>query len=214
MSTPALACIFLIIEQLMGIDSFWPLAMFTIAATITPGGATTMATASGAQFGFRRSVPLMLGIASGLASMAAGAAFGLANLLLVSPLLSLALKVTGTLYLLWLAWKVARAPAPGTGAAAAHPIGYIAGLWMLWHNPKGWAMTGGAAAAYANLASGPSQLAVLMALSFGVAACASLSIWCVAGRELARRIINPAHWRIVNGSLGALIVVSTIPMWL
>jgi threonine/homoserine/homoserine lactone efflux protein len=74
-------------------------------------------------------------------------------------------------------------------------------------------MTGSAAAAYANLASDPSQLAIVMGLSFGIAACASLSAWCVAGSELARRIRNPAHWRIVNGSLGALIFASTIPMW-
>lgn len=197
----------------MGIDGFWPLAVFTVAATITPGGATTMATASGAQFGLRRSVPLMLGIASGLASMAAAAAFGLANVLLISPLLPLALKTAGTLYLLWLAWKVARAPAPSEGVTAARPIGYFAGLGMLWYNPKAWAMSGGAAAAYANLASSPSRLAVVMGLSFGLAACASLALWCVAGRELARRVRRPAHWRIVNGALGALIVASTLPMW-
>ena len=198
----------------MGIDGFWPLAMFSVVATFTPGGATTMATASGAQFGFRHSVPLILGIATGLASMAAGAAFGLANVLLISPLLPIILKVAGTLYLLWLAWKVARAPAPGAGATAARPIGYIAGLGMLWYNPKAWAMTGSSAAAYANIASSPSQLAVVMGLCFGLASSASLVVWCVAGRELARRISNPAHWRMINGSLGALIVASTIPMWL
>lgn len=198
----------------MSIDSFWPLVMFTVVATITPGGATTLATASGAQFGLRRSAPLLLGIATGLASMAAGAAFGLANILLINPLLPTALKTVGTLYLLWLAWKVARAPAPGTGATAQRPIGYIAGLWMLWYNPKAWAMTGGAAAAYAHLASDPSTLAALMGLCFGLAACASLSAWCVAGRELARRIRKPVHWRMINGALGALIVASTVQMWL
>lgn len=198
----------------MGIDSVWPLVMFTLAATITPGGATTLATASGAQFGFRGSVPLILGIATGLTTMAASAAFGLANILLIDPLLPLALKIAGTLYLLWLAWKVFRAAAPGSGITALRPIGFIAGLWMLWHNPKGWAMTGSAAVAYANLAANPAQLAVLMGLSFGVAAAVSLSIWCVAGRELARRVSDPAHWRVINGTLGALIVASTVPMWL
>ncbi|MDI1329514.1 LysE family translocator [Pseudomonas sp. UYIF39] len=198
----------------MNIDSFWPLALFTVAATITPGGATTLATASGAHFGFRNSIPLILGIATGLASMAAGASFGLTNVLIFDPLFPLMLKTAGTLYLLWLAWKVAGAPAPGTDMKAMHPTGYIAGLWMLWHNPKGWAMTAAAAAAYANLASSPGQMALVMGLSFGIAALASLSIWCYAGRELARRIKKPAHWRIVNSSLGALIMASTIPMWL
>lgn len=205
---------FQVTECPMDIESFWPLAMFTVTATITPGGATTLATASGAHFGFRNSIPLMFGIATGLASMAAGAAFGLANALLIDPLLPLTLQIAGTVYLLWLAWKVAVAPAPNTVMKAARPMGYIAGLWMLWHNPKGWAMTAAAAAAYTNLASSPMQMAVLMASSFGLAAIASLSIWCVAGRELAKRISQPRHWRIINGLLGALIVASTIPMWL
>lgn len=198
----------------MDIDSFWPLALFTLAGTITPGGATTLATASGAHFGFRNSIPLILGITTGLASMAAGAAFGLANALLLDPLFPLLLKIAGTLYLLWLAWKVARAPAPGVEMKALRPIGYIAGIWMLWHNPKGWAMTAAAAATYGNLASSPGRMAAVMGVSFGLAALASLSIWCFAGSELARRIKQPKHWQILNGLLGALIVTSIIPMWL
>lgn len=191
----------------------WPIALFTLVATLTPGGATTLATASGVQFGLRRSLPLLLGIATGLASMAAGAAFGLANILQVSLLLPMALKILGTGYLLWLAWKIARAPAPGTGAAAQRPTGYFAGFGMLCYNPKAWAMTGGAAAAYAPLAQDPLQLALLMGLCFGAAACLSLVLWCIAGRELARRVRTPARWRWVNAGLGLLLVVSIVPMW-
>ena len=52
-------------------QTLFSLIVFVIVATITPGGATTLATASGTQFGFRRSVPLLGGIALGLASLAA-----------------------------------------------------------------------------------------------------------------------------------------------
>ncbi len=55
----------------MAPDTILPLILFVVVSTITPGGATTLATASGAQFGFRRSMPLMVGIAFGLASLAA-----------------------------------------------------------------------------------------------------------------------------------------------
>ncbi|WP_206311686.1 hypothetical protein [Streptomyces sp. DASNCL29] len=57
----------------------------TLIATVTPGGATTLATASGAHLGFRRSVPLMAGVAVGLASMAAAAGAGLGGALLAVP---------------------------------------------------------------------------------------------------------------------------------
>ena len=83
-------------------NTILPLALFVVVATGTPGGATTLATASGAQFGFRRSVPLMAGIVAGLASLAAVSAAGLAGLLLAAPSLQIAMKVAGSAYMIWL----------------------------------------------------------------------------------------------------------------
>jgi len=72
----------------MAAASLLPLALFVLTSTLTPGGATTLATASGAQFGLRRSLPL------------------LAGLLLAAPHLQLAMQLAGTAYLFWLAWKL------------------------------------------------------------------------------------------------------------
>ncbi|MGW7620021.1 BTAD domain-containing putative transcriptional regulator [Streptomyces antimycoticus] len=69
----------------MDVAELSPLAVFALIATVTPGGATTLATASGAHFGFRRSAPLMAGIAVGLAAMAAAAAAGLGGVVLAVP---------------------------------------------------------------------------------------------------------------------------------
>ncbi|MCA3917522.1 MAG: LysE family translocator, partial [Burkholderia sp.] len=66
----------------MPLHDYLPLMLFVIVSTVTPGGATTLATASGAHFGYRRSLPMMAGIAAGLASMAAAAAAGLGSMLL------------------------------------------------------------------------------------------------------------------------------------
>jgi threonine/homoserine/homoserine lactone efflux protein len=49
------------------LEAILPLVLFALVATATPGIATTLSTASGARFGFRRSVPLMAGSAAGLA---------------------------------------------------------------------------------------------------------------------------------------------------
>jgi len=198
----------------MVLEEFLPLAAFAVVSTITPGGATTLATASGAHFGFRRSVPMMAGIAAGIASMAAAAAAGLAGLLLAAPSLQFGMKAIGSLYLSWLAWKIGRSGPPQPGAKLARPTGFLGGAWMLWHNPKGWAMTLGAAASFAALASGPLQLAVLLGLTFGAAAAASLSVWCTAGLLLARWMRTDRQWRTLNVALGILLAASIIPMWL
>ncbi len=193
----------------MGVESLPALALFVIVATITPGGATTMVAASGAHFGLRRSAPLVAGIACGLASMAAAAAGGLAAALLAVPSLQWLMKLGGTAYLLWLAWQIGRSGAPRGTASTARPATFIGGVWMLWHNPKGWAMTMGAAASFGAHEAG----AAVLAAAFGVAATLSLVLWCVAGEVLARRLRSARQWRVLNGALAVLLAASIVPMW-
>ena len=198
----------------MSVTGFLPLALFVLVSTITPGGATTLATASGAHFGYRRSLPLMIGIAVGLASMAASAAAGLGTLILALPSLQLVMKLVGSGYLLWLAWKIAHGSPPHLNAAAARPMSFLGAVWLLWHNPKGWAMTLGAAASFAALADNPLLLGALLGTSFALGALLSLSLWCLAGLLLARLLKTDTQWRILNVVLGALLAVSIVPMWL
>lgn len=193
---------------------YLPLILFAVVSTFTPGAATMLATASGAHFGFRRSVPLMAGAALGLASMAAAAAAGLASLLLAWPSLHLAMKALGTAYLLWLALRIARSGPPRRQQDAASPTSLLGGLFVLWQNPKAWAMTMGAAASFSALASGPAHLALILSLTFGTTASVSLVIWCLAGQMLARVLRSDGQWRMLNATLGVLLVLSIIPMWL
>ena len=198
----------------MAPDSILPLALFALTSTITPGGATTLATTSGAQFGFRRSVPLMAGISAGLAALASIAGAGLSGLLMAAPSLQLAMKIAGTGYLLWLAWKIGGSGPPNLQTEMATPLGFVGGAGLLWLNPKAWAMVTGAAASFAVLAAHPLQLAVLLGSAFGLAAAVSLSIWCFAGLVFARLLRNACQWHAVNATLGAMLAASVIPMWL
>lgn len=193
--------------------AYAPLFLFVVVATVTPGGATTLATASGARFGFLRSVPMMLGIALGLASLAAFAALGLASVLLAMPALQTAVKATGSAYLLWLAWRIARSGPMNAGEGPARPITLVNGVMLLWLNPKSWAMTVGAAASFALLANSPGRLALLLAASFAVAAGASLALWCALGALLARLFRTPRQWRALNLVLGLLLAGSVILTW-
>ena len=189
------------------------LLLFVVVATVTPGGATMLATASGARFGFARSIPLMLGIAMGLALLAAVAGFGLGGLLLALPSLQTAVKAVGSAYLLWLAWRIARNGPPDAGKGPARPITLVNGCLLLWLNPKSWAMTVGAAASFALLDSSPNRLAMLLGAAFGAAACASLMLWCALGVLLARLFRTPRHWRILNLAMGVLLAASVVPTW-
>ncbi|MGI3783818.1 MAG: LysE family translocator [Janthinobacterium lividum] len=189
-----------------------PVFLFVLVATISPGGATTLATASGVQFGLRRSVPLMLGIAAGLTTLAVAASLGLAGVLFGVPHLELVVKVLGTAYLLWLAWTIGRSSAPGQ-TTLARPRRFGAGVLLLWLNPKAWAITLSGAGAFAQQVDGPVRLALVLGGAFAVCATFSQVLWCSLGGAVARLLSKPWHWRALNITLAVLVVASVIPLW-
>jgi threonine/homoserine/homoserine lactone efflux protein len=191
------------------------LLTFAVIATASPGGATTLATASGMRFGLTRSLPLVFGIAVGLASLVGIVAGGLGSLVMSWPALQFWLRLFGSAYLLWLAWTIGRRGAPKTGGDQREkPIPFGGGFLLLWSNPKGWTMAVGAAGAYTALADDPVKLGLLLAGVFGVAAIVSLLLWCSGGQVLARLLKTERQWRAVNIALALLLAASILPMWL
>ena len=198
----------------MYLSSMVSLALFVLVATLSPGGATTLATASGAHFGLRRSIPLIGGVSAGLASMAALAAAGLAAVLLSAPALQTAMKLVGSAYLLLLAWRVAHGGRPNLDRGVARPASFLSGVGLLWINPKAWAMTLAAAASFSAVSDSVAGSALLLGFTFGLASILSLACWCVAGKLLARALRTDRDWKVLNIVLGVLLVVSTASLWL
>jgi len=195
-------------------EALFSFILFAAVATLTPGGATTLATASGVQFGFRRSIPLMFGIASGLALLTIAAASGLSALLQTLPGLALTMKLMGTGYLLWLARKISMAGAPQTTTYSRdRPVNFFGGILMLALNPKGWTMALGAAASFTAISPDPVVLALIMGAIFATASVVSLCLWCATGTLLAKALHNERQWRMVNIALGLLLAASILQMW-
>ena len=84
---------------------------FSVVSSITPGPNNILLWASGATFGFRRTVPHVLGTALGIGAMALVAAVAAGAILAAVPQLATAMKVAGSIYLLWLATQIVRAGA-------------------------------------------------------------------------------------------------------
>jgi threonine/homoserine/homoserine lactone efflux protein len=191
-----------------------PMLLFVFVATISPGGATALATVSGTNFGFRRSLPLLAGFTTGLASMAALAAAGLATVLNNHPTMKMGMKAAGSAYLIWLAWKTALTGKPNLERKALAPTGFLTAMALLWLNPKGWAMTLSAAASFEAIARGPGDLALLLGSTFAIFAAVSLTAWCAAGLLLARTLRTASQWRTVNVVLALMLAGSIVPIWL
>jgi len=188
--------------------------IFALTATVSPGGATTLATASGIQFGIRRSVPLLTGVACGLGVLVAVAAAGLGGLMQTYAGVQVALEAGGAAYLLWLAWKIGTSPAHDTaGGNTIAPISFTGAVLLLWANPKAWSMSLAAAASYSAVANSAALLAITLGLVFAIAAACSMSIWCIAGQAFTKVLRSAWHWRLVNCILATVLACTTVPMW-
>lgn len=195
-------------------DQIWALVMFALVATGSPGGATTLATASGARFGYGRSVPLILGMALALAGLVAVSGVGLAATLQTAPVLELSAKAVGSIYLIWLAARISLAGPPSpTQTDEETPISLVSGVILLMVNPKAWAMALGVASSFSKLASSPLVLGGILALVFALSACLSLTIWALAGGLVARWLSAEWHWHLFNGTMALLLTVSIIQLW-
>ena len=99
---------------------------FAVSMSATPGPNNAMVTASGATWGFRRTLPHMAGVSLGFPVMLIAIAFGLGEVLRSRLWLQEGLRWVGIAYLLWLAWHIAiaRPAAPGQARAAGRPIGF------------------------------------------------------------------------------------------
>lgn len=198
----------------MHVTLYLSLVVFVIVSTISPGGATTVATASGAHFGFKRTIPFMIGIALGLATMGASSAIGLGSILIAMPSLKWLMKIVGSLYLLWLAWKTMQLGSPQLSRNLYKPTGVMGAIFLVWHNPKGWVMALSAAASFADLTHSPIILGAIIGSFFCIAALFSLSFWCSLGLLLSKCMKSDKQWNIFNFVLGAILSISIVPMWL
>jgi threonine/homoserine/homoserine lactone efflux protein len=192
----------------------WPLLLFAVVATGTPGANNLLAASTGAQFGVRRSAGLLAGIAVSVVSLVAIAAAGLGAVVASRPALETALRVAGTGYLLWLAVRICRSGRPDTGGGPGAAPGFRAGLLVSWLNPKLWAVALSAAAGYSAISADPLVLAAVLAGVFTVVVVPNLLLWCRGGQFLATALTTDRQWRVLNIVLAVLLAASAAGMWL
>src|SRR3954463_11905123 len=99
--------------------------LFAFATAGTPGPNNMMLLASGANFGFRRTVLHILGISGGLGAMGLAMGLGLGGVCKAWPVLREVLRGGGGAYMLWLAWKIATPSAISDKAAASQPMTFV-----------------------------------------------------------------------------------------
>jgi threonine/homoserine/homoserine lactone efflux protein len=195
----------------MNPETFIALVLFAFTTSITPGPNNMMLFASGVNFGFRRTIPHMLGIGAGFLSLLIGVGFGLGALLHSVPLLYTGLKFAGGLYLVWIAWKIGTSRSLNEGTAASVPMSFIAAAAFQWVNPKAWVMAVTAMATYTD--EGQYFVTVLIVgVVFAAVNLPSVSSWAGFGSALRDWLSVPVRLKWFNITMAVLLVISLWPM--
>ncbi len=193
-------------------DVLFSATAFALAGSFTPGPNNAMLLTSGVNFGFSRTLPHIAGVTFGYGVMFAVVALGLGRLFALQPELYTALKVASSLYLLWLAWRIATAAGPSEGADERPPLTFLQAALFQWVNPKGVMMALAASANFINPDNLAADLPVMLAL-IGVMSLASASTWTLFGQGLRRFLNEPGRLKVFNQLMALALVASLWPLF-
>lgn len=166
---------------------------FVFFGLFSPGPNVILLTASGARFGFKRTVPHVLGVAIGVGITSGITGFGIGALLQAQPTLTLGLKIGASLWILWMAYNLWRAD-PATSKEKDRPFTFVEAVLFQWINPKVWAVALSASAYVASRA--PLEQATILAGTFSTLNLGVCLFWTTAGALLSFLLTNPTAWRI------------------
>jgi threonine/homoserine/homoserine lactone efflux protein len=196
----------------MAAETFAALVVYAFVSSATPGPNNLMLLASGVNFGFRRTVPHIFGIAAGFLTMLLAVGLGLGAVLEAFPGLHLALKLCGGAYLLYLAWRIATAGSLGKdGRAPARPMTLLEAAAFQAVNPKAWVLAVTAMALYASPAS-PFWSVMVVSAAFTVVNLPSVSAWAAFGVALRSFLADPARLKWFYVAMGLLLAATLLPM--
>ena len=184
-----------------------PLLTYMATMSVTPGPNNLMLAASGVNFGFRRTLPHMLGISIGVGIQIVLVAGLLAWVMTWLDALRLPLVFIGCGYLLWLAWRQARAGQPGS-SEKSRPLGFFGAALFQWVNPTAWMMVLNAAILF--LPHGNWTAVLWMAAMSVFVNLPCIAVWAFAGDKLRLTLRDPLALRVFNYTMAAALAATAL----
>lgn len=188
-------------------------AAFFVYITImayTPGPNNLMSMGNAGRFGFRKSLPFNFGMWAGFSAVMTLCMVFTATLYAIIPRITLALKLVGAAYMLYLAWTTAR-PSKGHGAEKEGRPSFASGAFLQFVNPKIYVY--GFTAFSSWIAPAFSNPAILVAFALFLAFFGFLATlaWAAFGKVFAR--LFGGNSRALNVVLAILLVYCAISLF-
>lgn len=176
----------------MSFTVFLSFVLYSFVTSITPGPNNIMLAASGVNFGFKRSIPHILGIGCGFGFMVVVVGLGIGSILSSNVILYECLKIIGIAYLLYLAYKIYRSGAMETDTKQSKPLTFMQAALFQWVNPKAWVMALGAMTTYL-AGDSATYWYLILGLTYGLVGISSTGVWALIGEKLQILLLHDAR---------------------
>jgi len=188
-----------------------PFAAYSFVMSITPGPNNVMLTASGATFGFRRTIPHLLGISVGFGIELLLVCAGLGAVFTRWPEIQAMLRWVGAIYLLYLGVRMLDS-GPANAGSNARPVTFLEAAVFQFLNPKAWIMTITAATLFLPhelgvLAAGAYMLLIMVIMNMPCTA-----VWALFGSSLRRFLERPASRMGFNAAMAVALAATGVIM--
>lgn len=190
----------------MDLEFFIAILIFCFISSVSPGPNNIMLMTSGLNFGIKQTIPQMLGISIGFGLLCLITGLGLGSLIKAFPQIFFILKIFGSLYLIWLAYKIANTKAIDKNTLQK-PFSFIETFIFQWLNPKAWIISISALSVYTDNTQ-PIKSALLISLCFIIVNIPAMFIWAGLGKFTRKLLDNPKSFRIFNYSMAFLLLLS------
>jgi threonine/homoserine/homoserine lactone efflux protein len=189
-----------------------PFATYSFVMSITPGPNNVMLTASGATFGFRRTIPHILGISVGFGVELLAVCAGLGAIFNHWPSLQTVLRWVGAAYLVYLGIKMLGGSGPANSRSSSRPVSFFEAALFQFLNPKAWVMTITAATMFLPhelgvLAAGAYMLFIMVVMNMPC-----IAVWALFGSSLRRFLERPAGRLAFNAAMAVALATTGVIM--
>jgi threonine/homoserine/homoserine lactone efflux protein len=185
-----------------------PMMMYCFVMSITPGPNNLLLTASGANFGYRLTLPQVLGCVAGNVALTLIACNGLGQLFVALPAAQVALRTGGALYLVWLAWRLAQSRIGD--AQALRPLTFVEGVMFQAFNPKSWIRAITLASVFMPVGANPLTAGLAISLIGAAIGFPCISMWALFGVAMRGVLADPRRQRVFNLAMAAALVVLAV----
>ena len=190
-------------------DQFLPLILFGIATAFTPGPNNILSSYSGFNFGFKKTIPLMLGVILGWTTMLTVMASGLIIIFQKYIFLQSIIKILGTIFLIYLAYKIAFS-STNESENIKKPVLFFDTFLFQFINPKGVMVAMIAVSTFIDVQNNYLRDASIVIITYFFMAVFSVSSWCLLGKYLRKFATSKNFIKKFNYIMSFLLIVCVI----